>query len=260
MNTKIAELKAQIEILNSIIQEQTKFHDENNDLSGTIFEKSIQAARNKLAILEKQYVAFDGSFSNYLTSIKPNDAKQYLTARKASQIYPKIPYYIPGTPELGEFWIEPVVTDIGELKFNFKFIDPKDPIEKVRSQISMTQAQLEEVKKSLFKLYNWSELAHQNKLRKAFEKRALCFPESDCVSEQETSEGKSSTEIKFMIYEDGSTGGRIQRNKGKFSEGFNFSIDSALLLQACISHIINDAKKELEGGSQSTNSLNELFK
>lgn len=259
INLKIAELKAQIEVLNSIIAEQTKLKDETNDLSSSYFEKSIQSARNQLVKLEKKYSVFDQSFSNYLTSIKPNDAKNYLTARKASEIYPKIPYYIPGTPEVGEFWIEPFVSDIGELRYNFKFIDPKDPIEKVRAQISMSQTQLDETKKALFKLYNWSELAHQNRLRKAFEKRVSCFPETDCVPDQDSSDGKTSTEVRFIIYEDGSTGGRIQRNKGKFNEGYNFSIDSALLLQACISHIMNYSKQEFEAGKQNSKNLDAMF-
>jgi hypothetical protein len=259
VNLKIAELKAQIEVLNSIIAEQTKLKDETNDLSSSYFEKSIQSARGQLVKLEKKYSVFDQSFSNYLTSIKPNDAKNYLTARKASEIYPKIPYYIPGTPEVGEFWIEPFVSDIGELRYNFKFVDPKDPIEKVRAQISMSQTQLEEMKKALFKLYNWSELAHQNRLRKAFEKRVSCFPETDCVPDQDSSDGKTSTEVRFIIYEDGSTGGRIQRNKGKFNEGYNFSIDSALLLQACISHIMNYSKQEFEAGKQNSKNLDAMF-
>ncbi len=62
-----------------------------------------------------------------------------------------------------------------------------------------------------------------------------------------------------MIYEDGSTGGRLQQNKGAFQEGVNFSIDSALLLQAYLAHVIKEAKLEFESGTRTQQQLDDMF-
>jgi hypothetical protein len=59
--------------------------------------------------------------------------------------------------------------------------------------------------------------------------------------------------------EDGSTAGRIQRNKGLFVEGYNVSIDSAMLLQAYLSHVIKEARLEFKSGTQDKKALDELF-
>ena len=76
----------------------------------------------------------------------------------------------------------------------------------------------------------------------------------------ETVAGKSSTELRFNIYEDGSTAGRIQRNKGCYVEGYNMSIDSALLLQAYIAHVISEAKLDFRQGTQTKDDLNKMFR
>jgi hypothetical protein len=72
-------------------------------------------------------------------------------------------------------------------------------------------------------------------------------------------DGKSATEIRFNVYEDGSTAGRIQRDKGRFVEGYNVSIDSAMLLQAYLAHIIKEARLEFQSGTQDKKSLDQLF-
>jgi hypothetical protein len=82
----------------------------------------------------------------------------------------------------------------------------------------------------------------------------------DCPPDGERLDGKSSTEIRFTVYEDGSTAGRIQRNKGLFVEGYNVSIDSALMLQAYLNHVIKAAKLEFNSGTQTKKQLDEIFK
>jgi len=87
-----------------------------------------------------------------------------------------------------------------------------------------------------------------------------CFPAKECPADGERLEGKASTEIRFAVYEDGSTAGRIQKNKGRFVEAYNVSIESALLLQAYLSHVIKEAKVEFQSGTQDKKSLQDLFK
>ena len=261
MNKKIADLSAQIATLSKVLEEQKKQQASTTDAEEKpAIDQTIVAINLRIETLQKQYNEVDTVFSQYLTSITPNDRDLYLTARKASQLYPKVPYYIPGTSEIGEFWVEPKVTDAGELMFNFRLIDPAAENDTTRSLINMNLAQLEVTQSALFKLYKNSVIAHDKKIRENYTKRVACFPTDQCPEERQKGEkGKTSTEVLFMIYEDGSTGGKLQQNKGAFQEGVNFSIDSALLLQAYLAHVINEAKLEFESGTRTQQQLDEMF-
>lgn len=261
MNKKIADLSAQIATLSKVLEEQKKQQASTTDAEEKpAIDQTIVAINVRIETLQKQYTEVDTVFSQYLTSITPNDRDLYLTARKASQLYPKVPYYIPGTSEIGEFWVEPKVTDAGELMFNFRLIDPAAENDTTRSLINMNLAQLEVTQSALFKLYKNSVIAHDKKIRENYTKRVACFPTDQCPEERQKGEkGKTSTEVLFMIYEDGSTGGKLQQNKGAFQEGVNFSIDSALLLQAYLAHVINEAKLEFESGTRTQKQLDDMF-
>lgn len=261
MNKRIADLASQLTTLSKILDEQKKQQaDAVNALEKPTIDQTIIAINLRIDSLRKEFNEKDKVFSQYLTSVKPNDRDLYLTARKASQLYPKVPYYIPGTNETGEFWVEPKVTDAGELIFNVRLIDLAAENDTTRSLIAMDLDQLKQSQKALFKLHKNSIIAHEKKIRENYTKRVVCFPAYQCPEENQKGEkGKSSTEVIFMIYEDGSTGGRLQQNKGAFQEGVNFSIDGALLLQAYLSHVIQEATLEFESGTRTKEQLDELF-
>ena len=258
-NKRIGDLSGQIATLTKVVGEQSEIQKNASVAVRGSVERTITALNSRIEKLKSEYDEKDKTFSTYLTSIKPNDRDFYLTARRASESYPKIPYYIPGTTEIGEFWIEPTVTDKGELLFGFKFVDTEASVEKVRGKIDMSRTEIEGVQKALLKLHEWSDKAHSENVR-SYEKRVICFPEKECPPDGERIDGKSSTEIRFIVYEDGATAGRIQRNKGLFVEGYNVSIDSALMLQAYLNHVIKAANKEFTSGRRSKKELDEMFK
>jgi hypothetical protein len=129
----------------------------------------------------------------------------------------------------------------------------------VRGIVDINLSDIEETQKALLKLRDWSKIAHEQTVRRNYEKRVTCFPASECPPDGETVDNKASTEIRFNVYEDGSTAGRIQRDKGHFVEGYNISIDSAMLLQAYLGHVIKEAKSEYNFGTQDKKSLDQLF-
>jgi hypothetical protein len=260
VNKRIADLEAQIALLSKVLSEQTELQKVAPADSRDSVDKAVDAVSAQLEKLKGEYSATNSSFGAYLTSVTPDDRDLYLTARKASEIYPKIPYYIPGTNETGEFWVEPSVSDRGELRFGFKFVDAAASVETVRETIDMSLPEIEDAQKALFKLQAWSEIAHQQKLRKNYEKRVTCFPLSECPPDGERVDGKAATEITFNVYEDGSTAGSIQRDKGRFVENYNVSIESAMLLQAYLAHVIKIATTEFDSGAQDKKSLDELFR
>jgi hypothetical protein len=259
LNRQVANLTAQLDQMTKILAEQQAL--KNGDAaSHPEIDETIYALNVRINATQGQLRTKDEVFSKYLTSIRPNDRNLYMSSRKAAESFPRVPFYFPGTAETGEFWVEPNVNDVGKQVFTLKFVDPESDMDKVRSQIDMSLADIEDVRRGLLQLRKWSKTAHEDKIRKTFEKRITCFPKDDCPPDGETVEGKSSTELQFLIYEDGSTAGRIQRNKGKYVEGFNFSVDSGLLLQAYITHVTTEAKLDFQQGTASKEELDKLFK
>ena len=119
----------------------------------------------------------------------------YLTARKASEIYPRIPDYIPGTRETGEFWVEPGVTERGEQIFGFKFIDPNASVSKVRLTINMSPEDMQETQRALLKLREWSETARPEQSSESLRERGVLSDERMPPGRRDGC-GKSSTELR----------------------------------------------------------------
>ena len=142
INKRIADLNAQISVLALVIVEQNEQKKTATAEVQPSYQRTIDAVTVYVDELKREQSSIDNAFNSYLTSVKQNDKDLYLSARKASEIYPKIPYYIPGTSETGEFWVEPIVTDKGEMRFGFKFIDTRATIDKTRAQIDMSLSEM----------------------------------------------------------------------------------------------------------------------
>jgi hypothetical protein len=258
--TDAAEARGLIAMFKAIIQEQQKIATGDAE-AGEVAAQSIGELETQVKEMEARFLDKTTELSRYRTSIKPNDPDLQITARKASEIYLKIPYYIPGTPETGEFWMEPTVTDTGQLIFNLRFIDPKSENDRTRGSIPLTVSQVEMTQKALVQVVRWAKVAHDNHIRRDFTRRAVCFPADQCPAEGGPKrDATTSTQIDFKVYEDGRTAGRIQRNKGLYEVGYNISIESAGMLQAYLNHVLTEGKADYEAGSRSEEQMKELFK
>lgn len=260
LTTEASDIRGQLLIMTKMVEEQKSLRSSNQSDTVAI-DDTIKAIEERIVELKQKFREKTTELSKYQTSIKPDDADQVISARRESEIQTKIPYYIPGTKETGEFWVEPFVSDTGELAFNFQFVDvASTSANKVRSTIKMNPDELTKVRESLLKAADNSRKAHAKGIRKEFQLRMTCFPTDDCPPEGKKIEKKRSTEVIFKIYEDGSTGARIQINKGTFEEGYNISIGSANLLQAYINHMITVGKTEHDAGSTDEEQLRQMFK
>jgi hypothetical protein len=253
-----ADLQGQIALLSKVIDDQRALKSSGREAFVAV-DRTVAAIERRLAKLRGDHSEKMKERSKYQTNVRPIDQDLHITARKASEIYPKVPYYIPGIKEVGEFWVEPQVSDEGRLLFKFRFIDTSSQDERTRASIEMKPSELERTQRALLKLHEWSEIAHEMKIRRDFQKRLDCFPLDSCPAEGEKLDGKASTEILFEVNEDGSTNGRIQRNKGRFEEGYNVSVESALMLQAYLRYVLKEGRQEHEAGTQTKDDLNKLF-
>lgn len=253
------DLHGQIKLLQALVQElrQGRNHDVNP--SG-VTDSTIKTIQEKLAELERRQRLMGSNSPAYTTPIRPDDAQSFPTARAVSEDYPPIPYYINGTSETGDFWVLPEVSEKGELQFKIRLIDFNSPTDKVRSEIVVSTSEIEQMADSLQKLWEWSVLAHDKRIRREFEKRVVCFPAANCPIDGSHVDGQSSVELIFHVDDEGETNGAIRRNKGKYVESYNFSIPSGLMLRAYMIHVINEAKLEYQAGTETKDQLNQMFK
>ena len=194
--------------------------------------------------------------SRFSTPIRPSNANLTVSAFRAADTFPKIPFYVPGTNEIGEMLIIPRVTDDGFLKYKFDFLDPTATYDRVRDTISIPHDSVDAVITGLQKVDEWTNVAQENNINRRVEKSAACVPEGKCENKKQ---GVSSTEVMFQIYEDGSTAGRIQRNKGKYSVGYNMSVESSILLSAYLTYMRDVGAKEFNIGVMSDEEVKNLF-
>ncbi len=261
LENEASDLRGLMDLYRVIIQEQRQEAVDSTcgSVSG-VAQEAITALNARVAEVQGQFRERTTELSQYTTSIKPNDPDLQITARKSSELFPKIPYTIPGSTEQGDFWLEPNVTDAGELSFNLKFIDPKSTaVDKIRTSITMSPQELNQTRTALCKSAQWSRTAHENRVR-GIKKRLTCFPEIKCPAENEKREGAASAEIIFAVGDDGSTGALIQRNRGRYQDAYLISIGSAMLLQTYLGHILYQGKQEFESGTRTQDQVRDLFK
>ena len=220
--------------------------------------KKLSAITKRIAKLKELVNSYESkSKSKYGVPIKPSNANLGITAAKASEVFPRVPYYIPGTEEIGEMWIKPYVSNGGELLYDFNFVDETAEFGKIKDTIVLSSDNIGTFSAALVKVNEWSDKALAKNLRRRFEKSAACFPETMCSNRVP---GNSSTEVVFMLYEDGSTSTKIQQNKGKFQSGYNVSVESGLLLSAYSDYMMDIGSKEFIAATMTDEELDAEFK
>ena len=150
----------------------------------------------------------------------------------------------------------PRVTEEGDLVYRLDFLDPTSTYEKVRESISIPHKNINGVINALLKIDEWTETAQQNNITRNLSKTALCIPKGKCETKKR---GTVSTEILFQVYENGSTAGRIQRNKGTFSIGYNLSVESSQLMAAYLTYMRDIGSKEFNIGNMTDTEIKSLF-
>jgi len=220
-------------------------------------KRVLKTVENEINRLRKEKETLQQLLTKrFSTPIKPTNANLQVSAFRASDTFPKIPFYVPGTNEIGEMLAVPRITDEGFLEYQFDFLDPLSSFEKVRERISIRNDDIDLIIDALVKIDEWTIVAQENGLTRRFEKTAGCIPSGACDSKKQ---GVSSTEVIFQVYEDGSTAGRIQRNKGLFSVGYNMSVESSILLSAYLTYMREAGSKEFNIGVMSDKQVDALF-
>ena len=253
LQDNLDEKSAQLLVIKELLRQQRQFEGSGSGISSvalTAFGELVSDIEAEIGSLKSI------AKSDYNTSIRPNNPDTDLSAWQKSKNFPPVPYYVAGREGNGEFWLEPIVDDSGELLHRLNFIDPDEQTERIASNFDLTLDQLSEIRTALHKVYEWSETAKRNSVRKRFDKTAVCFPSDQCEAKVK---GNTSTQVDFLIYEDGATGARIVRNKGAFVEPYNMSIESAAMLVAYLDFVAEAATAEFNAGTLTEETLNDMF-
>ena len=222
-----------------------------------VVKRILKSVEGKIAKLNRKKDRLQAKFSRkFSTPIRPTNEKLNRTSFRASQTFPKIPFYIPGSREIGEMLTIPRVTEDGFLVYRLDFLDPTSTYEKVRDTISIPHENIDGLIDAFLKIDKWTETAQENNVTRNLSKTALCIPEGKC---QRKRQGVVSTEILFQIYENGSTAGRIQRNRGTFVNGYNLSVESSLLMAAYLTYMRDIGIKEFNLGNMTDDDVRDLF-
>ena len=223
----------------------------------TMKERVLSVVGSEITRLQAEKLQLQELLSSrFSTPIRPQNANLTVSAFRAADTFPKIPFYVPGTAEIGEMLVIPRVTDDGYLIYQFDFLDPTSTYDKVRDTIEVPHSDIQSFIDGLHKIDEWTKVAQENNVNRRIEKTSSCIPEGLC---KEKKQGVSSTEVVFQIYEDGSTAGRIQRNKGKFAVGYNMSVESSILLSAYLTYMREAGSKEFNIGVMTDKEVETLF-
>ena len=247
---KIDEVESRITMLVAILEYTSNASPTRREKITSTIGSEIEKLRKEKAYMQTFYS------KRFSTPIRPNNANLKVSAFRAAETFPKIPYYVPGTDEVGEMLVMPQVSDVGALYYSFEFMDPSSSYSKVRDTIKVSHESIDFLISGLAKIDSWTDVAQDNNVNRRVEKTASCIPVNACDDKKA---GVSSTEVMFQIYEDGSTAGRIQRNKGLYVVGYNMSVESSILLEAYLRYMKEIGSKEFNVGVMTNEEILDLF-
>lgn len=267
-SAEIAKLQEQLDSLTDELNLLKEVRDSQagraQDLDPQAEEDARSLAQRKITAIDARIAAImelaegveEESQSRYLTPIRPTNASRRVTARKLAELFPKVPFYVDGTTDIGELRIKPYVDSEGYQLFRLDFVDITSRVEDRIETFDLQLDQLSHLTQALAKGYQWSETAIENQVRD-FRKTVDCISRNECDHREL---GKTSTQLDFRAYSDGSTGLVLIRNKGEYPEPFSFSVESALLLSAYADFILDKASAQYEAGTRDETEVDSLFK
>ncbi len=237
----------QLALLNEVLQVEMM-----QGGSGQFQKDKVNAVKARIAAIE----AFKGqSVSDAGATVGATVMPASLSGKKVAGIFPLIPFYSPGSGQVGELEVAPQATGKGVV-YKFKFVQHLDGAGEASNTMSINSADIEHINHGISKSHEWSGLAKKKGLRQLHQKVASCFPENMCEDEN----SGTPTKVLFMLYEDGSTAAKLQQKSSDTIIGYNFSIDSALLLASYLDYMKSKGEAEYSVGTMTDADLDSVFK
>ena len=182
----------------------------------------------------------------------------------------KIQYYIPGSEEIGEMWVDWFIDDDKGPMMRLHFMDPTHKYEKeaYKMQISLepikapcnTDIKVKSNKntspacdmvKDLLIADKWAKIAKKQDMKRRYKKR-VSYIYGDVNSTK-------SLGVNFQVYENGAMTVQLEEMKHGFPKRFNFTFKQALELARYIENTREKAHKKWMNKTRSKEDLDALF-
>jgi hypothetical protein len=165
-----------------------------------------------------------------------------------------VPYYLPGTRETGVVRLSAAISSQGASVYALRFYDEGSFAGSPREAVSLSRADIEELREGLEKVGRWSSQAQREGVRKIFSKSAVCVPRSRCQEQV-----GARLALNFVLYEDGATSAQIEVRKGSYQQPYNLSVENAAALRQHLASTLRRSDKHARNAALTTRDLNEKF-
>jgi hypothetical protein len=206
-------------------------------------------------------------FSEKLMGIRP---KSDLDAADGNIYETKIQYYIPGSEEIGEMWVNWFIDDDKGPMMRLNFMDPTHQYENKAYKIDISLEPIEfpcntdvntdsnkntspscQIVKDLLRADRWGKIAKEKELKRRYKNR-VSFIQGDEKS-------KISLAVYFQVYENGAMSAQLVHKKYGFPKRFNFTLANALELARYIENTRKKAQKKWFNQTRTKEDLDALF-
>jgi hypothetical protein len=233
---------------------------------------AINTARVKRAVKEHaehgmRVASNQKEFSEKVIGIRP---KSDLSAADGNIYETKIQYYIPGSEEIGEMWVNWFIDDDKGPMMQLNFMDPTHKYENKAYEVDISLEPIEfpcntdintdsnkntspscQIVKDLLRADRWGKIAKEKELKRRY-KKLVSYVQGD-------EESKISLSIYFQVYENGAMSAQLVHEKHGFPKRFNFTLANALELARYIENTRKKAQKKWFNQTRTKEDLDALF-
>ena len=196
--------------------------------------------------------------------------KSDLEAADANIYDVKIQYYVPGSEEIGEMWIDWFIDDEKGPMMRLHFMDPTHKYENESHKIDISLEPIEsvcntdiniktdettspscEIVKDLLIANKWATIAKKQEMKRRYKKRVSFI--------QGNENSKKSLGINFQVYENGGMTAQLEELNHGYPKRFNFTFAQALELARYIENTRKKAHKKWMNKTRTKEDLDALF-
>ena len=263
-NEYCSQLKGSSKAIKTVASSATFWKNNRPD---HINEARVARATQEHATHSKSVASNQKEFGEKIAGIRP---KSDLDAADGNVNVTKIQYYVPGSEEIGEMWVNWHINDEKGPMMRLHFMDPTHQYESEAHKIDISLQPIESVcntdinvdsdkntspsckiVKDLLRADKWGKIAKAKDLKRRYSKRVSFI--------QGEEQSKKSLAINFQVYENGAMTAQVEEMNHGFPKQFNFTLANALELSRYVENTREKAHKKWMNKTRSKEDLDALF-
>ncbi|HIP14994.1 MAG TPA: hypothetical protein EYG74_05855 [Sulfurimonas autotrophica] len=239
-----------------------------NSLPDHIRNARVKRASSEHSTHASKLASNQKELSDKVIGIRAKSNLDKLSGENFSDV--KIQYYVPGSEDIGEMWVNWHIDDKEGPMMRLHFMDPTNKYDKEDYAIDVSLSPIEapcdvnlnikptkdtspacRMVKDLLRTDKWGKIAEKQGLKRRYAKRAS-YIDGNASS-------TISTSVRFLVYEDGAMTAQIEQMKFGFPKQFNFTLTNALELAKYIEDTRKIAYTKWMNKTRTSEDLDALF-